>query len=143
MASAADSVQSTLTLAKISIDAGVTKKSLVCLTAFNFTGSTPTTDEDSWCGKHVGLGSNSFEWTGDIIVNTNPGASTEVSYADLLSIWNNQTLAIIYDQYPSDGSEWYQSASGYITNITKTQSAGQLVKATITFKGVGTLDITA
>lgn len=143
MADAANSVQSTSTIAKISIDGGTTKKNIVCLTAFNFAGTTPTTEEDSWCGKHIGLGSNTMEWTADIIVNTSPDSGTEVSYADLLSIWTNQTQAIIYDQFPTDGTEWYQSATGYITALSKTQQAGSLVKASMTFKGTGTLDISA
>jgi hypothetical protein len=142
MASAADSVQSTSNIGQISTDAGTTKKSFVCLTGFNFTGSTPVTREESWCGSHVALGAITSEWTADLIVNTAP-SGTEVSFADLLAIWKNKTEAIIYDTLPSDGSDWYMSASGYITNITKTAQVGALVKATITFSGMGDLDIVA
>lgn len=142
MASVTDSVQSTAQVAQISTDDGTTKKSFVCLTGFNFTGSTPVTREESVCGSHIALGAITHEWTADIIVNTNPGG-TEVSFADLLAIWKNKTESIIYDQLPSDGSDWFMSASGYITAISKTAQVGSLIKASITFSGIGDLDITA
>lgn len=142
MADVANSLQSTLALLQISTDAGTTKKSLVCLTAANFAGTTPVNREDSWCGTAVGLGSNTFEWTADFILNTAP-SGTEISYEGLLAIWHAQTLALLYDSEPADGSNFYSSASVYITNITKTQQAGQLIKASITFSGVGVLDIVA
>jgi hypothetical protein len=141
MAAVTDSVQQSIVPLKISTDAGTTKKSIVCLQEAGFSFTTATTEEVSQCGTHTGKGASSWEYTTTIIVNTAPTAETEVSYADLLALAVAKTDFLVYDQHPSDGSDWYQSGTVFISNLTKTGGAEGLVKASMTLKGSGTLDI--
>lgn len=142
MASVNDSVQASIVPLKISTDAGVTKKTIVCLQEAGFSFSVATTEELSQCGTHTGTGASTWEYTATIIVNTAPGVATEVSYSDLLALAAAKTEFLVYDQHPADGSEWYQSGSVIITSLTKTGGAEGLVKASMTLKGTSTLDIT-
>jgi len=143
MADVLNSVQARVIPLRISTDGGTTKKILVCLQESGFSASTATTEEISQCGTHAGVGGNTWEYTATIIINTTPGATTEVSYEDLLALWNAQTQFLVYDNHPTDGTAWYQSGTVLITSLSKTGGAEGLVKASVTLKGVGNLDIAA
>jgi hypothetical protein len=140
MAAVTDSVQQSIVPLKISTDDGTTKKSIVCLTDGGFSFSTATTSEVSQCGTHTGKGASDWEYTVTFIVNTNPGA-TEVSLGDLIALAGAKTDFLVYDQHPSDGTDWYLSGTVFISALSHTLGAEGLIKATATLKGVGTLDI--
>jgi hypothetical protein len=136
-------LQSNLVPVKLSADAGVTKKAVVCKKSWTFNGTTPVNEDETDCGPHIGLGAN--KWSIDVegIVNTTPTGATEMSAEDLLGFWNSQTSLLIYLDYPSGaGTDLYASGSIYITNFQITNQVGSLITFSATFSGNGALDVT-
>lgn len=112
---------------------------IVCLKVWNFTGDTPTTEEETQCGVHTGLGAlrSSFDFEG--VANSTPSGATEKSSNDILGYWKNQTLVYAKVQPTS----MYIQGQGYITNFKVTAQVGNLVSFTATFKFDGDPDIAA
>lgn len=135
-------LQSNLVPFKLSTD-DITYKNVVCKKAWSFNGTTPTNIEETDCGPLVGLGTNNWSFDFEMVLNTTPNGSTEMSAKDVLSIWNNQTAAYAKVLYPDPGgTTFYLQGSGYITNFVLQNTVGNLMTFTGTFSGQGTVDIT-
>lgn len=134
-------VQSSSTLFKVQFPGDTEPRVAVCQQSSTFNGTTAITEEESNCGVHVGVGANKWEYTLELIVKADPSA-TEASYDDFFNAWHAKQLVTIVDRYPATGTKvWYQSGDHYITNITRNAATSSVVKCSITFKGVGELDI--
>lgn len=139
---ATTTLQSNLVPLKISTDSGTTKKSIVCKKSWTFNHDTSTTEENTDCGVLLGLGANKWGFDVEGVVNTTP-ASTELSAEDLLGIAHNQTLFLVYLDYPAAaGTDLYASGSAYLTNLKISNAVGSLMTFTGTISGTGALDIT-
>jgi hypothetical protein len=114
-------------------------KNVVCLKVWNFTGDTPTTEEETQCGVHTGLGALRSSFDFEAVANSTPNGATEVSHNEVLGYWKNQTL--VYAKVQPTGM--YIQGQGYITNFKVTAQVGNLISFTGTFKMDGDPDITA
>jgi hypothetical protein len=120
-----------------------TYKSVVCKKSYNFNFDTPVNEEETDCGKQVGLGATG--WTADFdgVLNTTPNTATEYSAAGVLALWSGQTLVYIKTQTGNGVTpNLYVQGSGYITNFRITNQVGNLIGFTFTFTGIGNPDIT-
>lgn len=136
-------LQSNLVPIKISVDAGVTKKAIVCKKSWSFNGTTATNEDETDCGIHVGLGANKWGFPFEGVVNTTPTGASEVSAEDLLGIWNAQTLFLVYIDYPAAaGTDLYLSGSAYITEFNIVNQVGSLLIFSGRITGTGALDVT-
>lgn len=121
----------------------ITYKNVVCKKAWNFNGTTPTNVEETDCGPLVGLGSNTWTFDFEMVLNTTPDGATQMSAKDVLSIWNNQTFAYAKVMYPANtGVNFYIQGAGYITSFVLQNTVGNLMTFTGTFSGNGAVDIT-
>lgn len=135
-------LQSNLVPFALSTD-DVTYKNVVCKKAWNFNGTTPTNVEETDCGPLVGLGSNNWTFDFEMVLNTTPNGSTEMSAKDVLTIWNNQTASYVKVFYPNPGgTNFYIQGAGYITSFVLQNTVGNLMTFTGTFSGNGSVDIT-
>jgi hypothetical protein len=142
---AVTNLQSNLVPISVSADSGVTWLNVVCKKGWKFNHETSTTEEETDCGTLTGIGSNKWSFDVEGVVNTTPGAGSEVSAEGLLGYAHNQTALLVRAQYPTSGSpgtDLYASGTAYITNLVINNSVGSLLGFTCTFKGTGTLDIT-
>lgn len=135
-------IQSNLVPFALSSD-DITYKNVVCKKSWNFNGTTPKNVEDTDCGPLTGLGSNNFSFDFEMVLNTTPNGSTEMSAKEVLALWNNQTFSYAKVLYPAGtGSNFYIQGSGYITSFTLQNTVGNLMTFTGTFTGNGSVDIT-
>ena len=122
---------------------GVTYKNVVCKRTTNFNGTTSVNVEETDCGIEKGLGTPDWTIGFEGVVNTTPTSTTELSTADLLSLWLNKTLT--YTKFltgDGTGKNIYIQGTGYITDLTVDVSTGNLVAFSFTLNGVGNPDIT-
>lgn len=129
----------------ISTDSGTTYRTLVCNKAWGFTGDTTVNEDESDCGRHVGLGTTKAEFSIEGLYNTTP-ASTEISGEELLSLWANKTAFLIKVQYPTSGTpggDLYLQGSAYLTNYQVNKATNSLISFTGTILIDGNIDITA
>lgn len=121
----------------------ITYKNVVCKKSWNFNGTTTTNPEETDCGVLTGIGANAFTFDFEMVLNTTPDGATEMSAKDVLTIWNNQTLAYAKVLYPSPaGGNFYIQGAGYITSFTLQNQVGNVMTFTGTFSGNGSVDIT-
>lgn len=136
-------IQSNLVPFAISTD-DITYKNVVCKKAWNFNGTTPTTTEQTDCGALVSVGSNEWTFDFEMILNTTPNGSTEMSAEDILGIWNAQTYSYVKVLYPDPGgANFYIQGAGYITSFKLTNQVGNVMSFSGTFSGNGAVDISA
>lgn len=135
-------VQSSSVLLKISFDAGVTYKDLVCLENYSIEATTTTTTDDTLnCGRLYGLGPIGTQITGTGVCETTP-LSTQVTQKDLRNAQNAGTLLYFAANYPTIGSSGGQisnNASGFVTAVGEQFAAGALAKFTFTFSINGSI----
>lgn len=136
-------IQSTLVPLELSED-GVTFKTLVCLEGYNIPVSTSTTETETFCGKSVGLGSQSFNPTGTGVCKPDKSTS-EITYDDMLNWQLNKTLIYFRSAYPSGGSVGapiFLAGQCYVTETDLIFQTSEVVKFSFTLFGTGTLDNT-
>lgn len=129
----------------ISTDAGTTYRTLVCNKAWGFTGDTTVNEDESDCGRHVGLGTTKASFSIEGLYNTTP-ASGEISGEELLGLWANKTSFLIKAQYPTSGTpgtDLYLQGSAYLTNYQVTKATNSLISFTGTILIDGNVDVTA
>jgi hypothetical protein len=129
---------------ELSFDNGVTWKVLVCLKDINIPLQTPTTAEDTYCGKKVGVGEVEFNPSGNAVCETRPD-SDEVSADDLIEKMKAGTSFLWRVQNPTSGSVGYGlylSGSCKCTQVNITGTANGLVNFAFTLTGEGTLTTT-
>lgn len=122
----------------LSVD-GVTYKNVVCKRTTNFNGTTAVNAEESDCGIEKGLGAP--DWTMDFegIVNTTPDSPTEISAAEIMGYWLNQTE--LYAKLQP--GNLYIQGRVFLTDVGVQLSTGNLIAFTFTLNGIGVPDITA
>jgi hypothetical protein len=129
---------------ELSFDNGVTWKVLVCLKDLSIPLQTPTTAEDTYCGKKVGVGEIEFNPSGNAICETRPD-NDEVSADELIEKMAAGTSFLWKVQNPTSGSVGYGlylSGSCKCTQCNITGNANGLVSFAFTFTGEGTLTTT-
>lgn len=127
---------------KISTDAGVTYKSIVCATSSDVKMSRDIKEKDTKCGKLTTVGN--LTWSIDVsgVLNTTP-AGTEVSYEDLLSIIVNNTSTLAKIESPvAAGTDFYIQGTVVMTNLDLGTPSGDFAEFSCTLTGSGTVDIT-
>lgn len=129
---------------ELSFDNGVTWKVLVCLKDESIPLTTPTTAEDTFCGKKVGVGDIEFNPSGNAVCETNPDAN-EVSHDDLVQKMAAKSSFLWRVQNPTIGSvgkNLYYAGSCKCTNVTLTGTANGLMSFAFTLTGEGILTTT-
>ena len=140
---AVTTLQSNLVPIKISTDSGTTKKAVVCKKSWTLGVNTPTSKEQTDCGTLLGLGAVDWGFDFEGVVNTTPTSGSELSAEDLLAIAANQTLVLVYLDYPAAaGTDLYASGSAYITDFKVTNSVGSLMLFSARVEGTGSIDVT-
>lgn len=135
-------LQSNLVPFALSTD-DITYKNVVCKKAWNFNGTTPTNVEETDCGPLIGLGTNTWTFDFEMVLNTTPNGATEMSAKEVLALWNNQTASYVKVLYPNPGgTNFYIQGGGYITSFVLQNTVGNLMTFTGTFSGNGQVDIT-
>jgi hypothetical protein len=136
-------LQSKLVPFTISTD-GSTYKSVVCKKAWGLTIEPQVTEDESDCGPHTAVGTSKWSMDVELIMNTTPNGSTEISANTIAGYANDGTLIYMKIQYPTSGSPGttiYRQGQGYISNYKETASQGGFITATATIRGDGTLDL--
>lgn len=142
---AVTTIQGSLVPFSISTDSGSTYRTLVCSKAWTLTIDTTVNEDESDCGRHVGLGTVKASFSIDGLYNTTP-TSTEISGEELLSLVSNKTLFAFKVQYPTSGSpggDLYAQGNAYLTNYQITKATNSLIAFTGTILVDGNLDISA
>lgn len=135
-------IQSNLVPIAVSTD-DITYKSIVCKKAWNFNGDTTTTQDESDCGVHTGLGANKWTFDFTALINTTPNGATEVSAGTMLGYWSAQTLIYVKVLYPSPGgTNFYIQGPAYLTSFKLTNQVGSLQEFSGTMTGNASVDIT-
>jgi hypothetical protein len=137
-------VQGKLIPLKISTDAGVTKKSIVCLIDSPFESDKAINREQSQCGTHTAMGDQTWGWDVSGIVNLTPTGASEVSFEDLLALHVAETQVAVYMDYPVGvGTDFYISGNAWLSRIRLENPVGGLARFTARLEGDGTMDIAA
>lgn len=142
---AVTTVQGSTVPFSISTDSGSTYRTLVCNKAWGFTGDTTVNEDESDCGRHVGIGTAKASFSIEGLYNTTP-TSTEISGEELLSLWANKTSFAIKVQYPTSGTpggDLYIQGSAYLTNYQVNKATNSLISFTGTILIDGNVDISA
>lgn len=129
---------------ELSFDNGTTWKVLVCLKDISIPLQAPTTAEDTYCGKKVGVGEIEFNPSGNAVCETRPDTD-EVSADELIEVMKTGTSILWRVQNPTSGSVGqglYLSGSCKATNVTIAGTANGLVNFSFTLTGEGTLTTT-
>jgi hypothetical protein len=117
---------------------GLTYKTVVCKKSFDVNIDPSLTTEESDCGVHSAPGATRWSFGFEIIMNTTPNGSTELS-ANTIAGWANSGT-LVYAKLISSGA-YYRQGQGYITNYKESAPQSGFVTATGTFVGDNTLDI--
>lgn len=127
---------------KISTDAGVTYKSVVCATTAGVQMSRDITEVETKCGKLTTVGNVAWTCNVEGVVNTTP-SGTEVSYEDLLGIIVGNTSTLVKVESPvSAGTDFYIQGTVIMTGLDIDTPSGDFAAFTCTLTGSGTPDIT-
>lgn len=122
----------------------ITYKKVVCKKAWNLSIDPQIVEEDSDCGPLIAPGTVKWSVDMEFIMNLTPNGSTEISANEVAGYANNGTTVYIKLLYPDPGgTSFYRQGSGLITNYKENAPVNGLVSATCTFKGSGTLDLSA
>lgn len=139
---AVTTLQSNLVPLNVSADGGSTYKAVVCKKSWSFNGDSSSSEEQTDCGTLLGLGSTTWGFDIEGVINTTPGAS-EVSAETMFGYWNSQTALKVKLDYPaSAGTDLYAVGDCYLTSFKIQNTVGNLMTFTGSLKGTGALDIT-
>jgi hypothetical protein len=131
-------LQSNLVPFAVSTD-GVTYKNLVCKKVWNVNLDKTIVEDESDCGVHLGTGAAKWSFDFEIILNTTPNGSTELSATTLAGYADAGTLLYVKLQY---SSTYYRQGQGYISNYKESAPQGGFITATGTFRIDGSIDLT-
>lgn len=140
-------IRGQLVLLQISTDDGTTWDDLICAISndVNMTRETTTSpftkcDSQTAAQELTPLG-YSWEMPFDALVDTAP-TSSQVTYADMLTLFVNGTTVLVRQQYDGSGTEFFTSGSAILTSLSSARPADGFVGFSGTFSGTGALDIT-
>lgn len=140
-------IRGKLVILQVSTDTGTTWKDLICLVSndLNMTRETQTAPitkcDDEGAAQEITPTALTWEMPFDALVDDSP-LSTQLTYADALTIMNNGTTVLVRQQHDGTGSDFYESGSAIMTSLTRTAPADGYVGFSGTFAGTGALDIT-
>ena len=133
---------------EIDVAGGSSYKTLVCVQSGTVDGTVNVSEEDTDCGTLTSTGNVKYTITADALCETAPSVS-QVSYASLLTAFNNKTTVSVRVQNPivsgsSLGAAYYHSFSAKITalSLNKSSSAAY-ISFSVTLQSDGVIDITA
>ena len=120
---------------------GTDWKVLVCTKTKTAPFTLPTTENETDCGPKIGVGNVKFNPSGTGTYEIEPDAD-EVSHDDLIQWMNNKQL--IYWKWEnltagSIGRNFYYKGQCYVTAVTPSTQAGDLINFDFTLSGTGTL----
>lgn len=134
---------------EFSTDNGVTWKTLVCLKNYNVPFTRSTNESETFCGKSVGLGAESFNPQGNAVCSTDP-ANDEVTLKDMMSYWKNKTVLLFRTAFPtasgslgSIGDEFFAKGSCYVISVNMIFTTNDVVNFDFECRGFGEIDIIA
>lgn len=140
-------IRGQLVLLQISTDTGTTWKDLICAISndMNMTRETQTSpftkcDVVTAAQEITPLG-YTWEMPFDALVDDAP-TITQLTYADMLTLFVNGTTVMVRQQYNGTGSEFYTVGNAILTSLTSARPADGFVEFAGTFSGSGAIDIT-
>lgn len=124
---------------------GTSFKSLVCLSSSSVNTTLDTTTDQTNCGVLTAVGEPGMTVDFDAVCEAAPTVS-QISYDDLLTASVNKTLIKVRVSSPvvtgsSLGAAYHHEFSGYVTDLSLAQAAGEYIKFSGTIASTGTLDI--
>lgn len=119
---------------------GITYKNVVCKMTWGLTINNTLVKDETDCGVLASLGASDVGFTAEFILNTTPNGASEWGSDDVIGWAVNKTLIYIKT---TSGSLYYRQMAGYLSAYTESAPQGGKIRATFTFNGSGTLDITA
>jgi hypothetical protein len=131
---------------EISTDAGTTWKELICETTSGSdltreTTTAPFTKCDvATAAQEVTPLASSWSFNFDALTDTAPSGS-QVTYSDMLTLWNTGASFSVRRQYNTSGSEFYLSGTAYLTSLSEVAPADGFHSFSGTITGSGALDI--
>ena len=114
--------------------------SLICETNNAMDASANVNTIVTKCGTIQSVSPPVYNFSVDGITETNPSAS-QVSYEQLLSWFNNNTLLDFKRENPSGGANFYQKGTCYISALSDALPAEGEMTFSVTFAVTGSLDI--
>lgn len=129
---------------ELSFDGGSIYKTVVCIIDLQVALSTPTEEDDTYCGKKVGQGPIEFNPSGNLVIETNPSA-TEASFDEMVEKMAVGETVLFRLQNPLSGSTgrgFYLAGELLITELTPAGTAAGLMKCSFAMRGTGTLTTT-
>ena len=117
---------------------GGTRKSLVCLSQADFSGSATINSDETHCGILKGIGNSNNTFTGTAVVDMAPDTD-EASYEDLKAIYVAKSKKYWHLSNADDSN--YQGGYGWISALGNQNASGQTSKFTITIDIDGDVDI--
>lgn len=121
----------------ISRDGGVTFKNVVCKKTWNINLDNTVVEEETDCGVLTETGATKVTFGFEFVLNTTPNGATEWGSDDVLNMANDKETIVVKT---TNGTTYYRSMTGKITNYQEQAPQGGMVNATGTFQGTGTLD---
>lgn len=140
-------IRGQLVLLQISTDSGTTWKDLICAISndMNMTRETTTSPftkcDVATAAREITPLGYTWEMPFDALVDTAP-SGTQLTYADMLTLFVNGTTVSVRQQYDATGNEFYMTGSAILTSLTATAPADGFVGFSGTFSGTGAVDIT-
>ena len=119
---------------------GGTRKSAVCQSQGDFTGSTDVNSDQTNCGVLRAVGNSNNQFSLNAVVDMVPDP-TEASYVDFQTLYANKTKK--YWHLSNADDSLYHGGYGWITALGQQNASGQTAKFTMTIDIDGDLDIVA
>lgn len=116
---------------------GGTRKSAVCQSQGDFTGSTDVTSEQTNCGVLKAVGNSNNQFSLNAVVDIDPDAD-EASYNDFQTLYVNKTKK--YWHLTNATEDIYHGGYGWITALGQQNASGETAKFTMTIDIDGDID---
>lgn len=136
-----NAIQSSLIPLEVSEDKGLTWLQLICMSDYNVTMDSQTTDTNTQCGIAVGSGPIKFGATGTAVDDAAPAAG-QVTWNKMLT-WQVIKEEIMFRvQWPqgatgSHGSAFFIEGTGLVVKNDGKFTVGDVVKYNFEIKGTG------
>jgi hypothetical protein len=101
---------------EFSDDGGTTWQTAICIKNWSLDGTTPTTEEETFCGKVTGLGEPGYTGTATAIGEFAPDTDS-VSMEQMQAWWFNKTALKFRVQGGVAGADFYAAGDANITSF--------------------------
>lgn len=119
---------------------GDTRKSAVCLSQADFSGSATINSDETHCGILKGIGNSNNTFTGTAVVDMVPDVD-EASYEDFKTLYAAKTKKYWHLTNADDSN--YHGGYGWISALGNQNASGQTSKFTFTIDIDGDIDTVA